>query len=696
MGEVWKALDTRLNRVVAIKRLKGNHSERFQQEARTIAALNHPHICQIHDVGPDYLVLEYIEGKPLQGPFPVEEATRLAIEIAGALEEAHQRGILHRDLKPANILVTEKGAAKLLDFGLAKLLTRAEGDLTQTLEGTVLGTAPYMAPEQAEGKPLDERSDIFSFGAVLYEMLSGSRAFGGNSTAQVLSAILRDEPPPLAAPPELDRIVRRCLAKLPAQRFQKMAELRAALQRLSTHPAEPQPSIAVLPFADMSPARDHEWFSDGLTEEIINALTQIPGLKVIARTSAFAFKGKHEDIRRIAEALGVAHILEGSVRKAGNRIRVTAQLITAADGSHLWSERYDREMADVFDIQDEIAQAIVTVLRTKLSTQPAGPARYIPNLSAYEALLKARFYLQKLTPEALVRSRDYYEQAIALDPKFAQAHCEFGWHYFMLATENLMPVLQAALAMREEARKALDIDPSLPDAHAVLGVAAVIDYDWTEAGRQFALTLAREPIPPLVRYFYALFYLAPLGRIEEALEQIQRALEEDPLNVLFRTTVGMLLLGTGRGVDGEAALRQVMELDPNAWIPCLWLGPHFLAQGKIDEALALAERAYTLVPRNWGAIGLLARILELTGDRSRADELHQKIGSGEAYGAPAGLFFYYAIRSELDLAADWFEKAIEQRDTRAPWILPHLFGTFVTSSSRWPDLRRRMNLPETV
>jgi serine/threonine protein kinase len=245
----------------------------------------------VYDVGPDYLVLEYIEGHPIRGPLPTDEALRLALQIAGAFEDAHSKGILHRDLKPPNIMVTDGGSAKLLDFGLAKLMD-ADGDVTQTREGTVVGTAAYMSPEQADGRPLDVRSDIFSFGAVLYEMLSGARAFVGHTSAQVMSAVLRDEPPPLQTPAALDRIVRRCLQKDPAHRFQKMTDVRTALEQLSAKPAEQRPLIAVLPFADMSAAKDHEWFSDGLSEEIINALTRIPGLKVIARTSAFGLMPK--------------------------------------------------------------------------------------------------------------------------------------------------------------------------------------------------------------------------------------------------------------------------------------------------------------------------------------------------------------------------------------------------------------------
>jgi serine/threonine protein kinase len=326
MGEVYRARDARLDRDVAIKVLPENLAtnpdriHRFEQEARAIGALNHPHICQIHDVGPGYLVLEYIDGAPLRGPLAPTEAVRLMLQVADALDAAHQRGILHRDLKPANILVTTDGRVKVLDFGLAKAMTPAQ-DVTRTTEGIVAGTAAYMSPEQAEGKPLDARSDIFSLGAVLYEMLSGIRAFGGTTMLRVLNAVLSDDPPALQAPAALERIVRRCLQKRPGDRFQTMADVRMALENTAREPIEgpeePRASIAVLAFTNMSADPENEYFSDGLAEEIINALTHVPGLKVIARTSAFAFKGKHDDIRRIAETLGVAHVLEGSVRKAG-------------------------------------------------------------------------------------------------------------------------------------------------------------------------------------------------------------------------------------------------------------------------------------------------------------------------------------------------------------------------------------------
>jgi serine/threonine protein kinase len=310
MGEVWKARDTRLNRIVAIKRLKPDSAARFQQEARAIAALCHPNICQIFDVGADFLVLEFVEGSPLQGPLSAAEALPLALEIASALEAAHKRGILHRDLKPANVLVTD-GGTKLLDFGLAKMTGESDIDSTRTTEGTLLGTPAYMSPEQARGRELDARSDIFSFGALLYEVLSGRRAFTGDSILETLNAVVSSEPPPLESP--LSSLVKKCLAKDASKRFQSAAELKAALANPPTKIENLQASIAVLPFVNMSGDKDQEYFSDGLAEEILNLLAKIPGLKVTARTSSFSFRGKEQDVRKIAHALSVKTILEGSV-----------------------------------------------------------------------------------------------------------------------------------------------------------------------------------------------------------------------------------------------------------------------------------------------------------------------------------------------------------------------------------------------
>jgi TolB-like protein/Flp pilus assembly protein TadD len=691
MGEVWKARDTRLGRIVAIKCLKGPQGERFDQEAHAVATLNHPNICQIYDVGPDYLVLEYVEGNPLRGPVPVQEAVRLAIQIASALEEAHGRGILHRDLKPANILVTAKGTTKLLDFGLAKLTTHTDADVTNTIEGTLMGTAAYMAPEQAQGKPLDERSDIFSFGAVLYEMVSGDRAFSGDSMVDVLSAVVRDEPRHLQSSPEMDRLVMRCLRKVPAERFRNMAEVKVALESISEKRTGQQPSIAVLPFANMSRDADDEYFSDGLAEEIINAVIQIAGLKVIARTSAFAFKGKNEDVRRIAEALGVTHVLEGSVRRSGSRLRVTAQLIHAADGTHLWSQRYDREMTDVFAVQDEIAAAITGALKVKLTGKAAAARPHEPNLQAYEALLRGRQQFHKNSPEAYVRAEGYVKQAIELDPQWADPHSDLGGLYFILGFFDSRPLSEMMPLARSEARKALELFPSEPTAHALIGViAASHDYDWKEAEEQFSLARASQSFPPVVHDMYALFYLCPLGRFEEAIQERAKAIAQDPLNALWRGHQAWTLVCAEMYESAIAEARKVLELDDKHQAAHMMIAFSYFFQGKPGKAREPAEEAFRIAPWEPLAIGLLAGLLALAGEKDRAEKLIATIK------VSTGMMMYHLICSEIDAAIDSYQRDIELRRPNAPVIASAGFLKPLRASPRWPKLAKMMNLPGTA
>jgi TolB-like protein/Flp pilus assembly protein TadD len=709
MGEVYRALDTRLGRDVAIKvlpdELAGNPDRirRFEREARAVAALNHPHICQIYDVAlaearsrtPSYLVLEYVDGAPLQGPMAAADVLVLAIQIAHALEAAHRRGILHRDLKPANILVTanagsaDPSSAKLLDFGLATPVL-GESDGTQTVEGTIAGTPGYMSPEQAQGKVVDARSDIFSFGVVLYEALSGRRAFEGHSNADVVSAVLRDEPPPLG-PSTLVHIVKRCLAKDASKRYQSMGELRAALEDAARSIPEREPSIAVLPFANLSADKENEYFSDGLSEEIINELTRIPGLKVTARTSAFAFRGKEDDIRRIAAALDVRTVLEGSVRRAGNRIRVTAQLINAADGYHLWSQRFDRELADVFAVQDEIAAAIADALQVTLAG--AGRRGYTPSLAGYEAYLKALHESRTLTSEGLARSRAWFEQAIALDPQFALAHSRFAFHFAQLANYGLMPANDAMPLVSAEAAKALEVDPTLAEGHAMLGlVAAVYEYDWHEAARRFARAMNSDPVPALVRRYYALHYLLPLARATEAAEQCAQSLREDPLDLPGRVRLAQCLDAAGRTADAVAELRRVLELDEQLWFTHFILGHYLLRDRDLAVALAHAERAFALAPWNPSARGLLAAAVAVRGDLDRAEQLMEPLRFSPTYGAPLAFATFYLYRSELDLCADWVEKGIAERHP-AVFVFLRSHARELLASHRWPRLANLLHLP---
>jgi TolB-like protein/tetratricopeptide (TPR) repeat protein len=457
------------------------------------------------------------------------------------------------------------------------------------------------------------------------------------------------------------------------------------------------PSIAVLPFADMSGDKDNEFFSDGLAEDIINKLAQVPGLKVIARTSAFAFKDKQEDIRIIAAALGVTNILQGSVRRLGNRVRVIAQLITPVDASHLWSEGYDREMADIFAIQDEIAQAIASSLRVQFSVKPS---RCPPRLPAYDACLKARHCMAMFTRESLARGSEFYERAIALDPAFASAHSGLGISRIVSILPGLTPAREGMPLARAAAQTALELDPLSQEAHAVLGfVAAVYDFDWKEAERHFGLAVAREPVLPVVRWFYAFAYLLPMGRLREAAEECLRGLDDDPLNFSGRFHYAGVLLAGGNENAGETELREISELHPNLYQPFYLLGLSQALRGSHAEAFGTAETAYNLAPWNKGTAGLFAGSLMRAGETSRADELLQKLLPEDAYGAPIGRLLFHLVCSEPDRAADWAEKAREQRDPRLIFVIALLRApsrNIFRCDHKWSALAHALNVPSEL
>jgi len=700
MGEVFRAHDARLGRDVAIKVLPERAAtdpdrlRRFELEARAVASLNHPHICRLYDVGPGYLVLELVEGAPLRGPMAPEAAVRVMLQVADALDAAHQKGILHRDLKPDNVLVTADGSAKLLDFGVARLLeSPGEGDdLTMTAAGAIVGTPAYLSPEQAEGRELDERSDVFTFGSVLYELVAGTPAFAGATAARIISAVLRDDPPRLQGHGPVDDVVHRCLEKDVTRRFRSARELKEALARCLTRPADDGRSIAVLPFEDMSREREDEYFGDGLAEEIINALAQIEGLKVIARTSAFAFKGKHQDIRRIAEALGVATVLEGSIRRSGARIRVTAQLIAAADGSHLWSQRYDRELTDVFEIQDDVAQAIATALHVKLTAGGSGAARrHTPPMPAYDAFLQGRHFLFRHTPESLVRGRELQERAIELDPAWAQPHAELGLGHLFSIVDGLRSAREAVPLMRHEAATALALDPSDTSPHFLLGsAAAMLDYDWAEAERGFARALASPSPRPDVHWAYGSLYLQPLGRHDESVAQMRREVERDPLNLMYRAVLASHLTHAGQFDEAVVTAREAIDLNPDLWAGHTILGEALVSAGRFDDAVVALERAHRVAPWHTMPAGFLAGALTRAG---RADEASVLLPALEDPRLPVGGAVYRLIVGDLDGAADWYARLVDARDFFAlvyadgPLIRP------LRESPHWPRLARTMNLP---
>jgi serine/threonine-protein kinase len=685
MGIVYKAEDTRLGRHVALKFLpeefsKDHHAlDRFQREARAASAISHPHICTIHKI-------DESEGRT----FIAMELLDVATQIADALDVAHAKGIIHRDIKPANIFITRRGQVKIVDFGIAKLpaLIRQAAETAATAEeyltsqGIAVGTIAYMSPEQARGEELDARSDLFSFGVVLYEMATGQPAFTGNTTAVIFNAILTKAPtspvrlnPEL--PDELERIINRALEKDRKLRFQSASDLCAELQRLKRDRdsgrtalpivAEParMPSLAVLPFANLSADKENEYFSDGLAEDIIDALTQVPGLRVMARTSAFAFRGKEQDVREIGARLNVENILEGSVRRAGNRIRVTAQLIKASDGYHLWSQRFDREMTDVFAIQDEISQAIVEKLRVRLAGDRPLVKRYTDNLAAYDLCLKARYHLVKLTDEGREKARQYCEQAIALDRTYTPAHVGMAEYYWMSAIMGYANPKEALPRAKSAALEALKLDDTLAEAHSSLGtILGMWDFDWMGAEREYQLALKLNGGSPIIRFEYAFYVLRPTGRMKEAVTEARQALERDPLHPWYNTQLGYLYHASREYDLATAHYLRVIELDPN-YYPAHWLLSLTYAQkGQLNQAIVAAEKANELSGRNSVTLGFLGRWYAMAGRTTEAQQLLEELEARRrmTYVPPSSFGTIHRGLGEMDKGLEWMARGIEERD----------------------------------
>jgi len=720
MGVVYKARDTHLDRFVAIKVLPPEkvadpeRKRRFVQEAKAASALNHPNIIHIYDIdtaaGVDFIAMEYVAGHTLDQLIGrkgqrLSEALKCAIQIADALATAHAAGIVHRDLKPGNVMVTEDGRVRVLDFGLAKLTETAPADAfapTQpprphTEEGAIVGTVAYMSPEQAESKPVDARSDLFSFGALLYEMLSGRRAFAGPSNLAMLTAVLHQEPAPLGgdAPAELERIVMRCLRKNPEERFPDAWEVKQALEEVALTPAR-LPSIAVLPFANLSADKENEYFSDGLAEDIIDALTQVPGLRVIARTSAFAFRGKDVGVREIGAKLDVGHILEGSVRKAGSRIRVTAQLIKVADQSHLWSERFDREMTDVFAIQDEISQAIVEKLRVRLVGDRPLVKRHTENVEAYNLFLRGRHCIYRVTPEWLAKGKEYLERAIALDPNYALAYAGMAEYYWVSAFWGFMVPKEALAKAKSAALAALKLDDSLAEVHAISGVVlGTGDFDWVGAEQEFRRALELNPASPIVHFYYGNFCLRPMRRLGEALSQLQRAVELDPLSALYNTGLGYVYGVTGQHDLAIAQHRRTMDLDPGVYVPHWLLAIAHGHMGRFEEAIAAAQKACELSGRSALTLGVLAWAYGVAGRQGEARALLEELATQccTTYVPAVALAPAHMGLGEIDQALEWVEKGVEERDLQLICGLKSepVFAP-LRGHPRYQALLRKMNL----
>jgi serine/threonine protein kinase len=679
MGEVYRATDSKLGREVALKvlpaEMAGNPDRlaRFQREARSVAALNHPNIVTLYSVeeadSVHFLTMEFISGQSLdhrisEGGLPVDRLTAIAQALAEALCAAHEKGIVHRDLKPANVMVTDEGGVKVLDFGLAKDVAEPTPDETtltsvgRTQVGVVIGTPAYMSPEQIAGRAVDHRTDIFSLGVVLYEMATGHRPFHGHSSAELASAILRDTPPFVTdlrpdLPADLARITRHCLEKEAANRVQTAREVATELRRivnvsrssgsLGPPASDAGPSIAVMPFQNLSSDPENEFFSEGLAEEILNALSQVEGLSVAARASSFYFKGKAAEIGEIANRLRVANLLQGSVRRAGNRIRVTVQLVDARNGFQLWSERYDRQMEDIFELQDEIAQAIAERLKVTLGAAAIRPTE---NIEAYELYLKGRHHWHQRLPGSLQAAIQCFEQTIKLDPQYALAYAALADCYGILRFYGFVTAEASRAPAHAAIAEAVRLAPSLWEVIFSRGVNTFyFEPTWRDAEADFRRAVAINPRSSLAQAYLALL-LTVAGRREESTKHANLATHLDPLSPFIRSLVTGVFNLAGDFAAGERESRRALDLQPD-YVFALWgRGFSLCNLNRSDEGLPCFERAAAIsrTPFYIGTLGFGYASAGRAEDAHRLlRELEERASQGEPIPAFVPLTIYVGL-----------------------------------------------------
>ncbi len=786
MGEVYRAQDAKLGRDVALKVLPAEMAHdperlaRFHREAKALAQLDHPNIVTIHSVeecnGVHFLTMQLVEGRSLDrvipaSGLPLEQIVEIARALGDALAVAHDKGIVHRDLKPGNVMVTNEGHVKVLDFGLAKDVRAANGgDLTltsdsQTQIGVVMGTPAYMSPEQAAGRLLDHRTDIFSLGVVLHEMATGRRPFEGTSSAELVSAILRDTPPSVTdarpdLPSDLARIIRRCLEKDPSHRVQTARDvsnefrdlarqtsqkLAAATTSTSSSRAVPAAdsgiphadevsgvkrhaialtiaaillvigfagvgiylkrpkagqvdSIAVLPLENRSNDPEAEYISDGITESINNSLTRLPSLRVIPHSVASHYRGKSMDMRKVGDELRVQAVLTGSIAQRGDDLTVNVELDDVRNGKQLWGERYNRKLADLLAVQNEIAREVSQLLRSQLSAEDQQKLTKgsTDNPEAYQLYLKGKYYTNKLSKAGFSKGIEYFNQAIALDHQYGLAYSGLAYNYIN-QDDWFMPPNEAGPKTREAAQKALAIDESDGGAHLSMAIVTHwYDWNWAAAESEFKRAIELNPNNWEAHTYYS-WFLAPMGRNDQSIAEAKRAQQADPLSGFANFNVGGALVFARQWDPAIEQLHRAIEVDPTFWISHCFLGRAYEQKGKLPEAIAEFQRALELEEDNaeiWSGLG---HAYALSGKRAEAQKVleHLKGVSAHSWVAPYNIAVIYAGLGEKEQAFAFLDQAYKDRS----YYLPTYLATdaridSLRSDPRFVELRKRVGLPE--